>query len=133
MIKNKIGIISVLVILITFIFVVTAVYSRPEFAAREGKTCDFCHIDPAGGGPRNPVGQVFEKNGYKFPEDFDVETFRKEAEQETKIPINTSVHLRGAYVKPVDVSSSGKAVPTCSSCHSSTDTFFLMQGDLTVS
>ncbi|HIE26129.1 TPA: hypothetical protein EYP66_02455 [Candidatus Poribacteria bacterium] len=136
MIKNKIGIISVLVILTTFIFVVTAVYSRPEFAAIEGKTCDFCHIDPAGGGPRNPVGQVFEKNGYKFPKDFDVETFlkeRKEAERKTKIPINTSVHIRAAYVKPINVSSSDKAVPNCSSCHSSTDTFFLMQGELTVS
>lgn len=135
MIKNKIGIISALVI-ITFIFIVTSVYSRPEFAAREGKTCDFCHIDPAGGGPRNPVGQVFEKNGYKFPKDFDVETFlkeRKEAEGKTKIPVTTSVHIRAAYVKPINVSSSGEAAPTCSSCHSSNDTFFLMQGELTVS
>jgi hypothetical protein len=136
MVKNKIGIILILTILITFIFVVTVVYSRPEFAAREGKTCDFCHIDPAGGGPRNLIGQVFEKNDYKFPEDFEVETFlkeRKEVEEGSKIPITTSVHIRSAYIKPVNVSSSDKAVPTCRSCHASNDTFFLMQGELTVS
>ncbi|MBM3242612.1 hypothetical protein FJZ31_40645 [Candidatus Poribacteria bacterium] len=117
---------------ITMIFIATVVYSRPEFAAREGKTCDFCHIDPAGGGPRNPVGQVFEKNGYKFPKDFDVETFRREAEQK-KIPITTSVHIRSAYIKPIKVSSGDRAVPTCNSCHASKDTFFLMQGELAVS
>jgi hypothetical protein len=136
--KNKIEIISLLVIFITMIFVVTVVYSRPEFAAREGKTCGFCHIDPAGGGPRNPVGQFFEKNGYKFPKDFNVETFRKEKSHESlaenkKIPITTSVHIRSAYIKPIKVSAGDRAVPTCSSCHASNDTFFLMQGELAVS
>ncbi|MBC8231580.1 hypothetical protein H8E77_18680 [bacterium] len=133
MVKNKILIILSLVIFITSILVVTVVYSRPEFAAREGKICSFCHLDPAGGGPRNPVGQAFEKNGYKFPEDFDAEVVRKEAAEQKKIPINTSVHIRGAYIKPVNVSASDKAVPTCSSCHASSDTFFLMQGELAVS
>ncbi len=132
MIKNRIGI-SILVIFMTVIFIVTVVYSRPEFAAREGKPCSFCHIDPAGGGPRNPVGRFYKKNGYKFPDDFDIETFRKEAEQKPKTPITISVDIRSAYIKPVNVSSSDGAVPTCRSCHASNDTFFLMQGELTVS
>ena len=130
--RSKIGIISLLVIFITMIFVVTVVYSRPEFAAREGKPCSFCHIDPAGGGPRNSVGQFFEKNGFKFPKGFNVETFRKETENK-KTPITTSVQIRSAYIKPIKVSAGNRAVPTCSSCHASNDTFFLMQGELAVS
>ena len=29
--------------------------ARPEFAAELDKDCTFCHIDPAGGGPRSPL------------------------------------------------------------------------------
>jgi len=132
MIKNRIGITLMSVVFVTVIVVVT-VYSRPDFAAREGKACSFCHIDPAGGGPRNLVGQLFEKNGYKFPDDFDIETFQKKAKQEANILTDISVDIRGAYIKPLNVSSSDGTAPGCRSCHASNDTFFLMQGELTVS
>jgi hypothetical protein len=34
-------------------------FSRPEFRGQ----CSTCHINPAGGGPRNPFGAAFEENG----------------------------------------------------------------------
>lgn len=133
MIRNRIGTILTLVIFATLIAVAT-VYSRSDFAAREGKLCRFCHIDPAGGGPRNPVGQLYEKNGYQFPEDFDPATWRQAAKREANIPkTDISVEIRGAYIKPIHISANGGAVATCRSCHASNDTFFLMQGELSVS
>ena len=33
-------------------------FSRPEFRGH----CSTCHINPNGGGPRNPFGSAFEKN-----------------------------------------------------------------------
>ncbi len=44
--------------------------AMPTFAAREAKECAYCHIDPAGGGPRNPRGNWYEEHGYSF-EGFD--------------------------------------------------------------
>ncbi len=40
--------------------------ARPEYAAKEGKACGYCHVNPAGGGPRNATGQRYEKNGHSF-------------------------------------------------------------------
>jgi hypothetical protein len=34
-------------------------FSRPEFRGQ----CSTCHINPNGGGPRNPFGAAFEENG----------------------------------------------------------------------
>ena len=36
------------------------------FAKKEGKACSFCHVNPKGGGPRNPTGRDYEANGYAF-------------------------------------------------------------------
>ena len=37
-----------------------------EYARNEGKDCSHCHINDKGSGPRNPVGQEYEANGYQF-------------------------------------------------------------------
>ena len=38
----------------------------PAYAASTKKPCSFCHVNPAGGGPRNATGTKFEKNGHKL-------------------------------------------------------------------
>ena len=35
------------------------VVARPEYAAATGQPCATCHVSPAGGGPRTPIGQAF--------------------------------------------------------------------------
>ncbi len=40
--------------------------ATPAYAAKEKKACGFCHVNAAGGGPRNATGQKYEKNGHKF-------------------------------------------------------------------
>jgi len=37
-----------------------------QYAAQTKSACGRCHVNPAGGGPRNATGQRFEKNGHKF-------------------------------------------------------------------
>jgi predicted heme/steroid binding protein len=37
-----------------------------EFARRTGKGCSFCHARP-NGGPLNPVGVAYIRNGYRYP------------------------------------------------------------------
>ena len=95
------------------------------------KNCIFCHLDPAGGGPRNAVGQVYEDNYFEFPEDFDPEAIMEEAE-EVRQRLTTAVNIRTAYIKTTHVNLEGRARATCTSCHSSVDSFLLMQGELTV-
>ena len=105
--------------------------ARPEFAAMEDKECIFCHLDPEGGGPRNAVGQVYEDNYFEFPEDFDPEAIMAEAE-EVRQRLTTAVNIRTAYIKTAHVDLDGRSRATCTSCHSSVDSFLLMQGELTV-
>jgi hypothetical protein len=38
----------------------------PQYAAKEGKPCGYCHVNPAGGGPRNAKGKQYQANGHKF-------------------------------------------------------------------
>jgi len=40
--------------------------ATPGYAAQTKKPCGFCHVNPAGGGPRNATGTKFEKNGHKL-------------------------------------------------------------------
>lgn len=40
--------------------------ARPEYSRKEGKACQYCHVNPRGGGARNPRGQEYEKNGFTF-------------------------------------------------------------------
>ena len=43
-----------------------AAQARPEYAAKEGKACSYCHVNPAGGGPRNPRGVYYGMHDHSF-------------------------------------------------------------------
>ena len=123
-----------LVYLLSVLLVVSLVsdsIARPEFAAMEDKECIFCHLDPAGGGPRNAIGQVYEDNYFEFPDDFDPEAIMAEAEA-VRQRLTTAVNIRTAYIKTAHVDLDDRARATCTSCHSAVDSFLLMQGELTV-
>ncbi len=104
--------------------------ARPEFATELGKACSFCHIDPAGGGPRNRVGEIFEENYFEFPEDFDMEAVTEEAKAVVK-QLTTSLDLQTAFIKTTPVDGGENAIAGCNSCHSSIDRFLLMQAEVT--
>jgi len=38
----------------------------PAYAAKEGKPCGYCHVNPAGGGPRTAKGKQYEAHGHSF-------------------------------------------------------------------
>ena len=38
----------------------------PAYAAKEGKPCGFCHVNPAGGGERNATGKKYEAGGHSI-------------------------------------------------------------------
>ena len=113
-----------------FSFWSMSVEARPEFAAELNKDCTFCHIDPAGGGPRNRVGEIFEENYFEFPEDFDMEAVSEESMEVVK-QLTTSLDLQTAYINNIHEDVEGGAVAGCNSCHSSVDRFFLMQAEVT--
>ena len=104
--------------------------SRPEFATELEKECSFCHIDPAGGGPRNRIGEIFEENYFEFPEDFDMEAVTEEAKKVVK-QLTTSLDLQTAFIKTPHVDAEENTIANCSSCHSSADRFLLMQAEVT--
>lgn len=37
-----------------------------DYARRESKDCNHCHVNPKGSGPRNDRGREFEANGHRF-------------------------------------------------------------------
>jgi hypothetical protein len=39
----------------------------PAYATSTGKACGACHVNPAGGGPRNAFGDAFAANDHKLP------------------------------------------------------------------
>ena len=51
-----------------FILGLTAVRAeaRPVYAIETGKPCAYCHINPKGGGARNPRGFYFAANKHSF-------------------------------------------------------------------
>ena len=112
------------------LFLPKAAEARPEFATELGKECSFCHIDPAGGGPRNRVGEIFEENYFEFPEDFDMEAVTEEAKEVVK-QLTTSLDLQTAFIKTTHVDEGENAIAGCNSCHSSIDRFLLMQAEVT--
>ena len=116
------------------LFFPTTVEARPEFATELEKECSFCHLDPAGGGPRNRVGEIFEENYFEFPEDFDMEAVTEEVKEVVK-RLTTSFDFQTAFIKTThaneaDSEGSG-AIAGCNSCHSSVDRFLLMQAEVT--
>ena len=111
------------------LFFPTVAEARPEFATELDKECSFCHIDPAGGGPRNRIGEIFEENYFEFPEDFDMEAVTEEVKEVVK-HLTTSVDFQTAFIKTTHPSEEG-AIAGCNSCHSSVDRFLLMQAEVT--
>lgn len=112
------------------LFWVNVADARPEFAAELDKDCNFCHIDPAGGGPRNRIGEIFEENYFEFPEDFDMDAVTEEAKEVVK-QLTTSLDLQTAFIKDMHANGDEGAVAGCNSCHSSVDSFLLMQAEVT--
>ena len=106
------------------------VEARPEFATELEKECSFCHLDPAGGGPRNRVGEIFEENYFEFPEDFDMEAVTEEVKEVVK-RLTTSLDFQTAFIKTTHVNEEENAIAGCNSCHSSIDRFLLMQAEVT--
>ncbi len=39
----------------------------PAYASQTGLPCGKCHVNPAGGGPRNAFGKAFAAAGHKLP------------------------------------------------------------------
>ena len=116
------------------LFFTTGAEARPEFAAELEKECNFCHLDPAGGGPRNRIGEIFEENYFEFPEDFDMEAVTEEAKEVVK-QLTTSLDFQTAFIKTTHADEEGSdgsgAIAGCNSCHSSVDRFLLMQAEVT--
>ncbi len=109
---------------------VNSAEALPEFAAELEKDCNFCHIDPAGGGPRNRIGEIFEENYFEFPEDFDIDAVTEETKKVIK-QLTTSLDLQTAFIKDLHTDGSDDAVASCTSCHTSVDRFLLMQAEVT--
>ena len=108
----------------------TGAEARPEFATELEKECSFCHLDPAGGGPRNRIGEIFEENYFEFPEDFDMEAVTEEAMEVVK-QLTTSLDFQTAFIKTTHVDEEESTIAGCNSCHSSVDKFLLMQAEVT--
>ena len=111
-------------------FLVNISDARPEFAAELDKDCTFCHIDPAGGGPRNRIGEIFEENYFEFPEDFDMDAVTEEAKKVDK-QLTTSLDLQTAFINSLHPDEGKGTVANCNSCHTSVDRFLLMQAEVT--
>src|SRR5262245_53194346 len=40
--------------------------ARPVYAIKEERTCAYCHVNPRGGGQRNPRGIFYEAHKHSF-------------------------------------------------------------------
>ena len=54
------------VLLAGLVAVPRSAMALPAYSQKEGKACGYCHVNPAGGGPRNAKGKQYEANGHKF-------------------------------------------------------------------
>jgi len=43
-----------------------ASFARPEYARKENKMCGYCHVNPNGGGSRNPRGVFYAMHNHTF-------------------------------------------------------------------
>ena len=116
--------------IVLILFLPTSAEARPEFATELEKECSFCHLDPAGGGPRNRIGEIFEENYFEFPEDFDMDAVTEEAMEVVK-QLTTSLDFQTAFIKTTHVDGEESTIAGCNSCHSSVDRFLLMQAEVT--
>lgn len=70
---NRSSIWLLLLLLIGTILASVRAEARPSYAARTGRTCAKCHIDPAGGGIRSGTGFRYAWNLHTFTPDDDRE------------------------------------------------------------
>jgi hypothetical protein len=49
------------------ILIVAQAGATPTYAGQTGKTCGYCHVNPAGGGTLTSAGAAFKANGYTLP------------------------------------------------------------------
>ena len=61
MLKGKTILLAILLL-----YAAAAGHATPEYAEQSGKSCSFCHAGP-NGGPLEPVGIAFIRNGYSYP------------------------------------------------------------------
>jgi hypothetical protein len=122
--SNKIIIITMArnlsVALFLVLFTCSLSYSYPKFAAYTGAKCLDCHVNPTGGGMRNPGGVGYSKNKlfFKF-----LEKQNKTTQIETQITKGISM---GADMRMIFIDDeTGDGQPNF-------NTFFQMQGDLYV-
>ena len=59
-------VLAAIVLLVSIVAVPRSASALPAYAAKEGKPCGYCHVNPAGGGPRNAKGKAYEENDHKF-------------------------------------------------------------------
>lgn len=52
--------VAVSVLFLVMLALPSVTWATPRFAQATGQPCSRCHVDPAGGGPRNAFGQSFE-------------------------------------------------------------------------
>ena len=69
---HRCGLIEGIVAVVTGLFFAAALVvaprsaeAKPEYAAKEGKACGYCHKNPAGG-ERNVKGKQYEAKGHTF-------------------------------------------------------------------
>ena len=129
-VKQSFLLFALVVSITTCLFLLEMAEARPEFATELEKECSFCHIDPAGGGPRNRIGEIFEENYFEFPEDFDIEAVTEAAKEVVK-QLTTSLDFQTAFIKTTHVGAGENTIAGCNSCHSSIDRFLLMQAEVT--
>ena len=120
-----------LIVLFFGLLGLSSVEALPEFAKLVGQDCSFCHLDPNGGGARNPTGQFFDENDFEFPADFDPETFVAKPNLLTQAH-SFSGDIRVAYIKASQVNHRDQETAGCVSCHSSVDSFLLMKSEVAV-
>jgi hypothetical protein len=59
--------IVLLLLVLTAVVLVPGASANPGYASQTGKSCDYCHVDPNGGGTLTAAGDVFVSNGHKMP------------------------------------------------------------------
>jgi mono/diheme cytochrome c family protein len=58
---------AVLILGLAFIATPRPADALPAYAKQTGLSCGSCHVNAAGGGPRNAFGKAFAANGHKLP------------------------------------------------------------------
>ncbi|MFI5212328.1 MAG: hypothetical protein ACHQIH_05550 [Ignavibacteria bacterium] len=111
---------NVLRVLFVFMFISSIAYSYPKFAALTGEKCQSCHVNPTGGGMRNPYGVKYSKDNLYLK-------FWEKANKTTDIDPQITKGIRmGTDMRMIFIDDqTGEGSPNF-------NTFFQMQGDLYV-